>query len=80
MENCQEIKDRIMFFLDNELPEKDKELIISHLNQCKECSQYLKQEELIKNKICQKIKDAYVCKCDLDSLREQIENKLGNIL
>lgn len=77
---CLEIRDQIMYYIDNELSDDNKKWILDHINDCLDCQQYLDAEQDIKSKICKKIKDAYVCRCDVQRIKESIQDKINNIL
>lgn len=78
-EICIKIREQIMFFIDNSLDEKSKDSIANHLEECKDCQNYLNKEQEIKNKICQKMKDVYICKCDIFKLQDSIKEKIQKL-
>jgi len=77
---CADIRSQVMFFIDNELPEEKKEALARHLNTCDDCQQYYEKEQVIKSKICQKLKDTYICQCDIKRLKTSIKDKISEII
>jgi hypothetical protein len=78
-EICTKIREQIMFFIDNALDDQSKGTIVKHLENCEECQNYLNNEQEIKKKICQKLKDVYVCKCDIFKLQHSIKEKIQHL-
>jgi superfamily I DNA and RNA helicase len=77
---CKEIKEQLMFYLDNELNETAKNQLIEHLRSCCDCMDFLYKEKQMKDKICDKLKDSYVCKCDTSKLEQCIKDKIQEII
>lgn len=77
---CTRIRSQLMFYIDNELKEDKRLELVSHLNSCKDCQEYFNTECETKSKICQKLKDSYICKCDMKRLQSTIKNKINEII
>ena len=77
---CQDFRDQVMYFIDNELSEDKRIWLVGHINQCKDCQAYLGTEKEIKSKICDKLKDSYICQCDIQRLKESIKGKINEIV
>jgi predicted anti-sigma-YlaC factor YlaD len=77
---CTRIRSQLMFYIDNELKNDKKVELISHLNQCEDCQAYYEVECETKTKICQKLKDSYICQCDVKRLQSSIKNKISEII
>lgn len=77
---CTDIRNQVMFFIDNELPETKRLDLISHFDHCDDCQQFFELEQDIKSKICKKLKDSYLCECDVKRLTSSIKNKINEII
>ena len=60
-QQCTDIRDQVMFFIDNELPEAKRLDLIKHFDYCDDCQKFFELEQDIKSKICKKLKDSYLC-------------------
>jgi hypothetical protein len=74
---CQDIRNQVMYYIDNELSEDKRIWLLSHLNKCTDCRDYLCLEQDLKTKICEKLKDNYFCRCDVQRLKESIKDKIN---
>jgi predicted anti-sigma-YlaC factor YlaD len=77
--HCKEVRDQLMYYMDNELPTLIKDKLIGHLKNCSSCLDYFNEEKQIKSKICNKLKDAYICRCNVEKLEQDIKKKIGEI-
>lgn len=77
---CTRIRSQLMFYIDNELKQEKKEELISHLNECEDCQNYFEKESDAKSKICEKLKDSYICRCDVKGLQSSITHKIQEII
>lgn len=77
---CTRIRSQLMFYIDNELKEDKRLELVSHLNSCKDCQDFYDSEFEMKSKICQKLKDSYLCQCDVKRLQSTIRNKINEII
>lgn len=76
---CQEIRNQVMYYIDNELSEEKRLWLVQHINQCKDCQEYICHEQDLKSKICDKLKDKYICRCDVERLKDSIKDKINTI-
>lgn len=76
---CTRIRSQLMFYIDNELKEDKRLELVSHLNGCKDCQAYYEKECEARNKICKKLKDSYICRCDVNGLQSSIKTKIQEI-
>jgi hypothetical protein len=74
---CQDIRNQVMYYIDNELSEEKRIGLVSHINDCAECQEYICHEQDLKTKICQKLKDNYICRCDVQRLKDSIKDKIS---
>lgn len=74
---CQDIRDQVMYYIDNELSEEKRMWLVNHINTCNDCQEYICHEQDLKTKICQRLKDSYICRCDVQRLKESIKNKIS---
>jgi Putative zinc-finger len=79
-QQCADIRDQVMFFIDNELPETKRLDLIGHFDHCDDCQQFFEAEQDIKSKICKKLKDSYLCECDVTKLTTSIKDKINEII
>ncbi len=74
---CQDIRNQVMYYIDNELSEDKRLWLVGHINNCKDCQDYICHEQDLKSKICEKLKDNYICRCDVQRLKDSIKNKIN---
>lgn len=74
---CQDIRNQVMYYIDNELSEDKRLLLVHHINNCKDCQDYICHEQDLKSKICEKLKDNYICRCDVQRLKDSIKDKIN---
>lgn len=74
---CADIRNQVMFYIDNELTEEKRLWLVGHINQCPECQEYICHEQDVKTKICDKLKDSYICRCDVQRLKDSIKDKIS---
>jgi hypothetical protein len=79
-QQCTDIRDQVMFFIDNELPEDKRISLIGHFDHCNDCQSFFESEQEIKSKICKKLKDSYICECDVTKLTSSIKDKINEII
>jgi hypothetical protein len=77
---CQDVRNQVMFYIDNELSEDKRIWLAGHINKCADCQEYICHEQDLKTKICEKLKDNYICRCDVQRLKESIKGKISEIL
>lgn len=77
---CTIIRSQTMFYIDNELREDKKTELLGHLDECLDCQNYFDSESDLKSKICQKLKDSYICRCDVNNLKNNIQSKISEII
>jgi len=75
---CQDIRDQVMYYIDNELSEGNRLKLSDHIKRCAECQEYICHEQDLKTKICQKLKDNYICRCDVQQLKDSIKDKINS--
>lgn len=68
-----------MFYIDNELKEDKRIELMSHLDGCTDCQLFFESETEVKSKICNKLKDSYICRCDIRKLQSTIQNKINEL-
>ena len=74
---CQQIKDELVKFVDNELSDEMREIIQAHLDSCAQCSKEL-ESILSVTKLCQDWKDISPPKNWKIRLRRKLENAQKN--
>lgn len=79
-QQCTDIRDQVMFFIDNELPDSMRLELIGHFDHCNDCQDFFESEQEIKSKICKKLKDSYLCECDVKKLTISIKDKIKEII
>jgi excisionase family DNA binding protein len=70
---CQQIKDELVKFVDNELSDEMREVIQAHLDNCGQCSKEL-ESILTVTKLCQNLKDISPSRNWKMKLRRKLEN------
>ena len=53
---CQDVRNQVMFYIDNELSEDKRIWLAGHINKCADCQEYICHEQDLKTKICEKLK------------------------
>lgn len=77
---CIDIRSQVMFFIDNELPDDKRDHLIKHFNHCEDCQLFFEKEQDVKSKICKKLKDSYICECDIKKLKTSIKDKINELI
>ncbi len=77
---CTIIRSQVMFYIDNELKEDKRLELLSHLDYCQECQTFFAKESETKVKICNKLKDSYICRCDMNTLKSTIKGKINELI
>lgn len=74
---CEDIRIQVMYYIDNELSEDKRLSILNHIDKCASCQEYICHEQDVKTKICEKLRSNYICKCDVQRLKDSIKSKIG---
>lgn len=77
---CEDIRNQVMYFIDNELSEEKRQWLVEHIDNCSDCQNYLSKEKELKSKICEKLKSSYICRCDVQRLTASIKDKINELV